>query len=434
MHETNTASARHSHPEGGCPSGTGGPDQVCLSDNERDKGSSTAQSVTELAFSVIESPYSSYYAREVEKLERDIARLERFEIGSSLVGDVARTIELIAPAGAIVGIISKFLGYVKSIKTIKLEALGLVRSAVETTLFMQSTMVKVEWNVPPEMLDSIKHFYEVLKDCTSSMYRVVDKTSFLHEVLNRNKYRDMLKDMSSRLLSARHDFTQSAIIISASYTYRLMPSHSGHAEAEKQLDDIDLRKTLAETARVEREKLGEFLGLDDLTLDEMVELRDAIGARRRARAGTAHEPSASSSIARPPVAITQATSSRDQDLVDSGRHTVLFMLNEIVYDNDPYNPPLSDTSLKEASITEDLVDVFLDRVHEVLSEKIAEQLKNREIASPSPKAEKVIQAVQAYESMTAESGNEGNGKGRSQSAKLSQTIQPTTVGGKSSGI
>ncbi|WVW80755.1 hypothetical protein I302_102741 [Kwoniella bestiolae CBS 10118] len=274
----------------------------------------TPRSLAKLAFTISESPYTDYYQQEVSKLEKMITRLDKFQIALGLVGDIARTVQLIAPAGAVVGIITKFLGYVKSIKTIKLEALGLVRSAVETTISMQECLVTIEFKLPVPMMECINNFYQVLKECTSSMSGIVERTSFFKEVLHRNKYRDMVKYMETRLGNARSDFT--------ALTTALSMSDDG---------------------------LSKHLGIDQMTVKEAMALRDVLESRRDPVTRKSTVSASTSSSDQYPI-----TDTRSRSPNQSTTHQI-FMVLGIKYD---------DSSLVGANGTpgedDDSVDISID--------------------------------------------------------------------------
>ncbi|OCF78736.1 TKL protein kinase [Kwoniella mangroviensis CBS 8886] len=188
----------------------------------------TATTVNKLASAISEPSYTDYYQKEVANLEKMIKPLDKFEIVTGLVGDIARTVELIAPAGAVLGMISKFFGYVKSIKTIKLEALGLVRSSVETTISIQDCLVTIEFKVPLAMVKSINKFY---------------------------------------------NYKQSSIF------------NDNNLGVTAQSDDFILTNALVNALQLNNDNLSDYLGINQLTIQEMISLRAILQARRTS-AGT----------------------------------------------------------------------------------------------------------------------------------------------------
>ncbi|KAK6906514.1 hypothetical protein I203_100499 [Kwoniella mangroviensis CBS 8507] len=246
----------------------------------------TATTVNKLASAISEPSYTDYYQKEVANLEKMIKPLDKFEIVTGLVGDIARTVELIAPAGAVLGMISKFFGYVKSIKTIKLEALGLVRSSVETTISIQDCLVTIEFKVPLAMVKSINKFYKISEECTTTMSGLVERTSLFKEILHRNKYRDMVKYMQAKLGDAKSDFIQCGILINCSYSYKQSSIfNDNNLGVTAQSDDFILTNALVNALQLNNDNLSDYLGINQLTIQEMISLRAILQARRTS-AGT----------------------------------------------------------------------------------------------------------------------------------------------------
>ncbi|WWD07246.1 hypothetical protein V865_005343 [Kwoniella europaea PYCC6329] len=304
----------------------------------------TATTLNKLASAITESFHTDYYQKEVAKLEKMINRLHKFEIATGLVGDIARTVELIAPAGAVLGMISKFFGYVKSVKTIMLEALGLVRSSVETTISIQDCLVTIEFKVPLAMIRCIINFYEILEECTTTMSGIVERTSLFKETLHRNKYRDMVKYMQAKLGDTKSDFIQCGILINCSYSYKQSSIFSDNtSDVNEESDDFILTSALMNALQLNNDNLSDYLGLNQLTIQEMISLRAILQARR-----TPAQASSSTTRLASPADQRSTASPRAESTQQSATHQI-FMVLGIKYDK-------ADSPGLNGNVTEDDVE------------------------------------------------------------------------------
>ncbi|WRT70779.1 uncharacterized protein IL334_007778 [Kwoniella shivajii] len=280
----------------------------------------TAKTLIRFASNITLSVDTRYYDEELVKLEKKIDRLNTFQIITGLVGEIAKTVELIAPAGAVIKMISDFMGHIKSVVYMKLEALGLVRSAVETTISIQECLISIKFSLPARMLITIRNFYV--------RYFIETNT------------RIWVKDMERRLDDARFQFIQCGIMINVTGVYEIKAMFTDYMGQYRQRDESALRRVLVGTQQLSNTDLSDFLGLDNLSVGEMRTLQEVLRNHLKADRSASHSsliPMKDDSSSNSQVGLSEASGS-------SQPIHQIFMVLGIIHDGPSLNKASSNTS------------------------------------------------------------------------------------------